>query len=259
MQKILFITILIFALLVQANAAGIGSELYVTNWQNAGISVIQGTSAIRSWSSSGSSELAIAVNGTVKTYGYYHSGSVGAQYTLSGAYTGTQYALNPTGYGFHDGTTDGTYNYAWGYHSYTLEKFDQNWNHIGTMFSLSGNRRLGVTYDPTDDTFWISSWGGGQVEHYTRSGSLLGTFGTATYTGSLALDHTDNTLWLSVQATSTFNQYTKTGTLLQSINVTGLTGSMYGAEFNFAVPEPGTFLLVFLAALAVMFSKVVKF
>ena len=259
MKKQLIVIFVVLLMLSQINAIGLNNELYVTRWRNVGVAALKGTSAIRSWGSSGTDEIAIAVNGTIKTFGWHTSGGSGAEYNLNGTYTGTQYSLNPISYQFDDGTTDGTYNYAWGHGTNTLEKFDSNWNHIERVFSLTGTARLGVTYDPTDDTFWLSSWGNYQVEHYNRSGTLLETFATDRYTGALALDHTDNTLWLNVQATSTFKQYTKSGSLLQTLNVSGLTGSIYGGEFDFAlsgaVPEPGTFILVMLLCCAALINK----
>ncbi len=249
-KTVFFIAILILSLIPQAIAVGIPNELYVTKWQGYGIEVIQGSSVVRSWAPSGSAELAIVVDNTVKTYGYTNSGSKGAEYTLSGTYTGTQYTVNPASYGFHDGATDGTYYYSWGYFSNSLEKFDKNWNRIETMFTLTGTDRLGVTYDPTDDTFWITCWSQGRVEHYTRSGSLLGSFNTNTYSGMIALDYTDNTLWTVVYSSNAFKQYSKSGVLLQTVSVTGLNaGYIYGGEFRYLIPEPGTFVLLLLASL----------
>lgn len=236
--------------------AGPVSEYYLTKWVDRGIAVIQDNSVVRSWSIAPGSyaQLAIVVNGDVKTYSHYSSGA-GAQYSLDGVATGTLYP-NQVGQYPHDGTTDGTYNYAFFYGMNKLYRFGLDWSNPELVFSLSGTSRLGVTYDPTDDTFWLCGWGNSLVEHYTKTGQFLGSFSTDSYTGSLALDHADGTLWLSVGASDTLKQYSKTGTLLSTLTISGL-GPVYGGEFNFAlvgIPEPSSIFLLFICIVLLLFS-----
>src|SRR2546426_7492396 len=58
-------------------------------------------------------EYGIAVDSTVRTLGNGNDGiNLGAQYTLAGVYTGTDYPYPDPSLRFYDGTTDGTLNYS---------------------------------------------------------------------------------------------------------------------------------------------------
>lgn len=75
---------------------------------------------------------------------------------------------------------------------------------------------LGITYDSSDNTLWISQFLSNSVEHCSLSGLLLGSFAAADSTlTSLALDPADGTLWMGAQNTlGTFYQYSRSRTLL---------------------------------------------
>ncbi len=237
-------------------SAGPISELYLTAWCNGGVVVVKGSSIVRSWATSGNSELAIAVDDTVRTYGYYTAGSYGAEYTLSGTFTGTTYALAPN-LGFHDGTTDGTYNYAMSWHTQTVYRFSNTWSSAQAIFQPKGGySMLGITYDPTDNTLWLLSYGytTNRVEHYSMAGTLLSTFNVAsTAIGALAMDHADHTLWYWDYNSKMLRQYSTTGTSLQTMSISG--GDYWGGEFAFVVPEP---LSGFMLLLSILFIGILR-
>ncbi|NUM35201.1 MAG: hypothetical protein HUU50_11690 [Candidatus Brocadiae bacterium] len=248
-----FLSILFFLCLAIVLKAGPISDYYVTGWVNQGIYALQGNAIKNSWANAGSYELAIVVDDRVRTYSH-NVGYNGAEYTLSGSFTGKTY-VNNLGANAHDATTDGTYYYLFSHGAQTIYKFEKDWQNPQVLFSFTGAARLGITYDPTDNTLWISGWGTGLVEHYTMSGGLLGSFATDTYTSALALDHADGTLWLSSGATNTFKQYSKSGTLLSTVTYSAVTGNIYGGEFAFIIPESNSLFFIFGALIAFFLKK----
>jgi len=163
------------------------------------------------------------------------SGESGARYDFNGNDLGDRYPF-PPGVGSHwDATTDGTFNYSVDFSSGGVWKFNQDWTGGVKIFSTP-SQWLGITYDPTDNTLWISQWNGQRVEHRDMSGNVLGGFNVATASIScLALDHADGMLWMGSQSTQgTFRQYSKAGQLLQTVNYPALTGqNTLGGEFQF--------------------------
>ena len=87
---------------------------------------------------------------------------------------------------------------------------------------------LGITYDASNDSFWISGWSTNQVTNYTRGGTILSSFLVSFFPNnltSLALDAADGTLWMGSQSNQgTFAQYTRVGALVSSFSDALLTG-----------------------------------
>ena len=248
MKKKFFITI-IFLLLLNNGYSGPISSLYMVSWQNAGMQVVQGNSVVNSWERAGLNELAVVVDGTVKTYAYSTEDSYGAEYTLGGTPTGTTYALDYPNNLYIDATTDGTYIYVTGNTTNKIYRFNNDWTNGQLMFTANEvGRTLGITYDPTDNTLWLSGYNNSTMSHYDLNGNLLETFNVAdTRTGALALDHADGTLWYYAHDNHQLHQYSKDGTLLQRADITGLGTRLWGGEFDFElayIPEPCSLICI---------------
>lgn len=233
-----------------AAQAGPLSTLYLTYTGAAGytgIAMVQGNSISSfalAYEANGIYEIPIAVDGDVRTTAYY-SGGLGGQYTLSGTPTGTTYT-NP-GFEAYDGTTDGTYNYVVDYRTGDVIRTDRDYQNPVVLFNV-GAGHLGITYDPDNNSLWISGWGADDaITNYSMSGTVLSAFSTGfLYTGALALDHADNTLWLVDDSNSfALQQFSKAGALLSSGPAVNYTlGGEFDLDSASVVPEPSGLLLM---------------
>jgi hypothetical protein len=227
-----------------------------TNW------VVQGNSIINSWPqfhTENQGEYAIAVAGFVRTLGNgYQGGHPGSEYTLAGVYTGRDFLYPVSGASFFDGTTDGSHNFSVDFDTGDVFQFDTNWANPVLLFSVS-SAHLGITYDPTNNSLWISEYIGSDVENYTLAGELLSSFPTSVGAiTSLALDPADNMLWMGSQATKgTFYQYSKAGLQFDTVTYHDLLSqNTLGGEFNFNVPEPcGILTCLFGCLIAIAYRR----
>jgi hypothetical protein len=199
--------------------------------------VVQGTGAAATWATT-TVEYPVAVLSTIRTTGP-SPGSVGGEYSLVGVPTGTTFTNGLTSGDIYDGTTDGTYLYAVNY-----------------------GDGIGITYDPTNNSLWVSGWNTGTITDYSLTGTVLSSF-TVPYTeiSCLAFDYSDDTLWFGSQNTQgTFYQYSRTGTSLGSQSYASLTTqNTLGGEFPLSAARgPGIPLLgvLGLAALIVMLAGI---
>lgn len=242
----------------QMGQAGPVSPYYVTDGFNTNrIYVIQGNS-VTSFPDAVGAEYAIAVAGDVRTFGY--TGGQGAQYTLAGNFTGMHYN-NPgiSSNGPFDGTTDGNFNYTVDFGTGIVYRTNRDWSSPTVLFNtgFGASNALGITYDPTNNSLWVSQWTGNLVADFSLGGAILSSFGGpgASLT-SLALDHADNTLWMGTQHTGTYFQYDKLGNQLSSQTYSQLGGlDILGGEFPFAagpsVPEPASMTLLVMAGASI--------
>lgn len=244
-----------------ASLAGPTSELYLSFTGingTSGIAVVQGNS-VTSFPAAyggGAVEIPIAVDGDIRTTTYYAGGS-GGQYSLGGTPSGTSY-FNP-GFDAYDSTTDGTNNYIVNYSSGDVYATGRDFSNPTLLFSAGGpTQYLGITYDETNNSLWVSGWSSTLVLNYAMNGALLGSFDTGhQFNGALALDHADQTLWLVNDASSgTLEQWSKAGALLSAGPDVGYT---LGGEFDFAgassVPEPSPLVLLGSVALLAIRRK----
>lgn len=222
------------------------SELYLNQHDNGSgnIYVVQGGAIVRSWSAERGSLFVNA--GTVRTAG--NGGGAGAEYTLAGVPTGVTFPTPGTA-GMHndDSTTDGSFAYGMDYISQNVIRFNLDWSNPTSLFPVSDDSD-GITWDYTDNTFWTVGWTTPRINHYSSTGTLLGSFSAleSSHVG-LAIDPADHTLWLSHWNTNQIDQYSVTGTYLQSLVIPGLPTDIAGAEF--AVPAPGAAALLGLGGL----------
>ncbi len=241
MRKSYLITLLwASAVCVQAGS-GPTSEYYLTAGDQDMIWVIQNGAVNRSWAGAVGGEYPVAVGNEVRTLG----GGQGAEYTLGGVDTGARYGFPAGIESAYDGTTDLNNNYLVDYGNGGVWRTDRDWANPSLLFGLgSSGERLGITYDFSDNTLWVSGWTLDVVEHRSLDGTLLGSFAPGfTFITCLALDHADGTLWMGTQGQiGTFFQYTKEGGSLGSTTIDALVGqNTLGGEFQ-AVPEPSSII-----------------
>ena len=241
----------LLALATQAASAGPVSALYLSNGGHT-IKVVQGNAVTDSWTTAHGSEWSLNVWGDVRTnLNCDGCSAAGAQYTLGGSYTGTNYAY-PVGVGgdADDGTSDGQFNYTVSYSDGNVYRMGRDFSHPQALFNV-GLYRLGITYDASNQSLWIADWSGSMVTNYSLAGQVQSSFSTGhNSNGALALDPADQTLWLVDNSNgSRLQQWSKSGTLLSTGIVVGYS---LGGEFDLSagagrVPEPASLALVALA------------
>ena len=277
------------ALASAAPFTGPTSPYYLDDYSNSTVYIVQGASVVGSFALSGYSgnvydqQGSLAVGATIATHGIFSGyGSFQAgHYTLGGTPTGVgydSYAAEPgLAYEYsYDGTTDGTYNYYVQYDGYTtgntnvenVVRTDLDWQNPAVLFSVQTLANiccefLGISYDPANDSLWVSGWGLTDIRDYSLSGTLLSSFSTGHYyNGALANDPADGTLWIAYDEGSQLEHYSTAGALLQSGTPIGLPGCCYLAgEFQLtraAVPEPASLALVGLGLTAAGIGRRVR-
>jgi hypothetical protein len=166
--------------------------------------------------------------------------TIGSEYTPSGIYTGINFPFPLAGAGFWDGATDGTNNYSVDYNNGGVYKFDSDWGGPSLLFETPIHY-LGITYDESNNTLWLSQWDNGVVEHRALDGTLLGSFAVPfTKISCLAIDPADGTLWMGSQITQgTFYQYTQSGIIVTTRVYPFLTKlNTLGGEFPSPIVAP---------------------
>lgn len=276
--RMLLVGLFVCAASVTGVADGPVSPLYLTGIESRGganvyrIKVVQSGSVINAWDEVGSEpevyktfESAIAVSSSIKTLGgTICTGACDpyfpiyvAEYTLVGAFVGSStlsaVPLHSPGQRdyLYDGTTDGSHNYALGTLTRNVYSFDSNWGNATILFTLpalpSSGLWLGITYDPSNNSLWVSGHNWSVVKNYTIGGTLLSEFnldntsfgGLAT---GLALDPADQTLWIVRENTFSgfavrLEQYSKQGGLLGWTSDPALQNfDSVGAEFPLSGP-----------------------
>jgi hypothetical protein len=211
------------------------SEYYVLSGDEATFSVIQNGVLLRQWAVAPGShnyQYPIAVRDTIRTMGA-EPGDLGAEYDFSGNDLGARY-VHPTGPSrCWDGTTDGVNNFAIDT-SGVVWQLDLDWQNPVSLFDAGGIGSL--TYDPTNDSLWVSQFSTTLIREYSRSGVILREFSTGhSQNMALALDHADDTLWLHDRTTEgTYEQWTKNGMMLARIAVAGMEmQNALAGEFRF--------------------------
>jgi hypothetical protein len=235
------------------------SELYLTTYENTKAYVVQNGAIIRQFDRTrGSDGPALVVQDTIKMYGQF-GGAVGREYDLNGNLLSGQYPN--TGFvDCYDGATDGRRNWTIAHNdfdkNFAVIAADADWGNAQVAF-VPGNRSSGITYDPTDNSLWITNNVGGsdRVQHYDLNGNLLGEFAIGYISGGgygIALDYADNTLWIpgAFATAGRLYQYDKQGNLLQTVTVQGLNTNTLGAEFQ--IPEPSCLILLALGGPAIV-------
>jgi hypothetical protein len=217
-------------------AAGQTSELYINQYDNAGMVVVQGGAVVRSWNTVNPGETALAVAGTIRTAGNYWFGnnSTGAEYDLAGSPLGPTYSIVSGGNWF-DGATDGQYNYAVQHNGdYNLYRFDRDWSNPQVLFNV-GFATSGITIDVNNGAFWVTDSLTREVRNLDVNGTVLSSFlaDDGQYAYGIAMDPADSTLWVGGFGSNVIYQYDTSGNLLSSVAVQGIS-SAFGMEFDVA-------------------------
>ncbi len=236
---------------IAASAVAQTDSLYMSDGDGRRILEVRGGSVVNTFPAVPAIRaFPIAVVDTIRTTGYA-LGEIGGEYMLDGTPTGTQYPLMQ-GNIMSDGGTDGNeFNYGI---SFTGEvwRYNRDWDNGVFLFNSAdddGLRKAGITYDPSDDTLWLSADRAAGIFHYTLGGSLIGQFNTVpNLDWSMALEPSTDTLWVSEWRSQTLSQYAKDGTLLGTISVAGMTAASF-LSAEFAVPAPTSLALLGLGAL----------
>jgi hypothetical protein len=128
-------------------------------------------------------------------------------------------------------------------------RHNDDWSNPVQLFD-AGNGTVGITYDPNNNSLWISNLLTGVIQNYSFAGDLLSSFPTGVLSGrGLAMDYADDTLWLSNG--DDLVQLSTTGSHLDTVY--GVGGLAQGLEAQFPganVPDSGATLALFGLALA---------
>ncbi|MEQ1759430.1 MAG: DNRLRE domain-containing protein [Vicinamibacterales bacterium] len=160
----------------------------------------------------------IAVTDSIRTMGSYPGllPQPGREYALNGTPTGTTFAPALGGGCFFDGASDGKHHFAYDFCGGQVFQFDLAWQNPVELFRLPRETRVGISYDPANNSLWFSrlDTGGQFLENRTLAGVLISEFERSPFAScGLAHDPADGTLWMN-DCAGTFYQYSKTGALL---------------------------------------------
>lgn len=238
---------LVVALFLGGVAASLAqTTLYFTNGDASSLQAVNVTTGQLTFSvTSHPLGYPIVVRDTI-WLGHRDNGTSAREYGLGdGTPTGNTATLSSNSFGnFVDGAVVGSYNYtlsAFG-SSATVYRTNSDWTNPESVFSVTGNDLVGITYDNNSGNLWISDQS--TIYQYTLTGALVSQFNHTGSRGSLAYQASTDTLWYVPNTTSTpLLQYGKDGQLIQSLAVAGRSGNVWGAEFQ-AIPEPSTSALL---------------
>ncbi|MBS0196222.1 MAG: hypothetical protein JSR77_05635 [Planctomycetes bacterium] len=238
-------------------ATGPSGTLYVTGVPGGDglvrLGLLQGSS--QTWTTTlDTNDFCIAVaGGDVRTMGY-SGGNSGSRFSLSGLpISGGPYTNGANGSRLTDGTSDGVYNYSVDGATGDVLRFDRTWRNRIALFNVSGSLPdpAGISMNPADGSFWLSSSTTGRVEHRDGSGSLLGSFTAQGWSSGLAFDPLDQTVWVGSN-TFLLYQYSQAGDALGSL-VTRLRRLPVGMEFETSqLPSPSSISMLVLWTASVL-------
>lgn len=227
-------------------AAGQTDRLYVTDGDSSRLAIVQG-GVVQNVVGTQQGAYPIAVSGTVWT-GSLYGNSQSLEFDLNGNYLGNAVNINQAN--AVDGTTDGVqYNYqlsgCFGTNA-VVYRSNLDFSNAQPLFNAFGmSRSVGITYDPTDSTLWVS--GDVEMRHYDLAGNFLGGWNHQSGDSTLAYEPSTDTLWL---VRSSMYQYDKSGNLLQVLSPNGLAANNWGAEFPIgSIPAPGAAALLGISGL----------
>lgn len=227
---------------------GVQSNYYVQA-ANEVIYVIRGTDVVDSFPSlnDGSGPLYVYGDSVCSTDSNMLTGGC---YSLEGVPNGHVFSNPGIGIAIvRDAATDGERVFVFSVLSQDVNTADQDFDDLAAIINLPNPGTypfIGIAYDPTDNTLWLSGNNIPEIRQYDLDGILIQSFPIAAHpAGALAFDPADQTLWFIHNPSGTLYQYSRSGELLDSFVPTGLpSGQQYnGGDINLAVsvPCPGDF------------------
>ncbi len=175
---------------------------------------------------------AIAINNSIIIGGRDDDGAT--EYNFSGNPTGNSWTGGGNFSQLLDGTSDGVNNFGveccGSPNSVTIA--DLTWENQAVLFDIPflGS---GITYDSSDDSFYISDINNPVIYHYSMAGALLDQFPVAALNDPccLAMDDADGTLWVGDNGSNVIAQYSTAGVLLNTVTIPGWSPSnQWGGE-----------------------------
>ena len=226
------------ALPASAGGGGGGpqSRYFVASGQDQKVVRLQGRDYIEEVNAAGLDEYALYALGRINTAGHV-MGSGGARYKQGLQHDGTNYT-NEVSPAIYDATTDGCYLYTVRFGTGEVVRANLDWTNPETLFSLDpAQDYIGITYDPSNHSLWVSMWDEQFIGNYDMQGNEIDSFtpGDAAIT-CLALDHATGLLWMGSQHDKgVFKGYTKVGGLAGSYDY-GFNYNTLGGEFDLGAP-----------------------
>lgn len=184
-------------------------------------------------------------------------GTNDGEYTLSGTPTGVQYVTQAGTGTVYDGTSDGSFNYG-AMHFGGVFVADLHWQNESLLFDQTLiERPTGITYDPYNNSLWLSDGPTATVADFSLGGVLLRSFDTFDMGNTaLAFDSADDTLWMvkpfhaspcpaPAYQCMMLQQWSTGGRFLQGGVVDGLPDYFWtsGEMPQQPAPEPATIIL----------------
>ena len=102
--------------------------------------------------------------------------------------------------------------------------YSQSGTLLNTLSAPGAIDPFGNYVDPATDTLWQADVNGNQIDHFTESGTLLGSFATTFRPSDLVVDPTDGTLWVSDRTNELVQHLSPLGVVLSNFD-SGLVGT----------------------------------
>lgn len=224
------------------------STLYLT--LGGGLGILRGRELSLRQNSASAFPIVVALDVGVRTVAGLPPWTTGGSFRLDGTPLASAVVVNEDFCCFHDGATDGRFNYSVRQDSTLLEppgsrslappglyRFERDWSNPELLFALPPDGiYYGVAYSGASRSFWLTrkAGTGSVIEQWSRDGRHLATparLPAATLFG-LAVDPLDDTLW------AVRNQYGSSMLRLENFDPTGRYLGAFHVDRPHRVIEP---------------------
>ena len=211
---------------------GLESRYFLTSGGHRKIIRMKGETYIEADNQTGAPEHPLYIMGKIRTASMLYAGP-GARYGQGLSPDGKTYT-NYVADQIWDATSDGCKVYTVNFDTGDVIRADLDWSNPEILFTLDpAHQYLGITYDPSDHSLWVSEWDGDVIRNLDMEGNHLGSF-TAhrTHLTCLGLDHATGLLWVgSALHKGEFRGYTRVGAWSGIVHH-GFDYATYGGEFD---------------------------